>query len=52
MTSKTHERKKKQAENRENSPYVLCNNLLGGLREIQVDEIGKQGHDQTQKLLE
>ena len=40
---------KKQPGNRQNSPYVLYNHLLSGLREVQVDEIGEQCHDEHRK---
>ena len=45
-------KKKKQPGNRQNSPYVLCNHLLSGLREVQVDEIGKQCHDEHRQTNE
>lgn len=28
----------------ESSPYVLCNNLVSGFREVEIDEMRKQRH--------
>lgn len=39
------EKQKWEDENlKRNKPYVLCNDLLGGVREVEVDEIGEQRH--------
>lgn len=35
---------KRLVEKVEHAPYVLGDDLLGGIGEVEVDEISKQGH--------